>query len=78
MNEALQRVYDWYICGPREFYRKYIDRFWQRIGLVAVSGDHGFLDMDPLPLGDSTLDDKLMEATRRQCDRDARKYVCKK
>ncbi|MBW2992541.1 hypothetical protein KY345_04960 [Candidatus Woesearchaeota archaeon] len=72
MIEPLQRIYDWYICGPREFYRKYIDRFWQRRGLIAVSGGHGFLDMDPLPLGYSVLDDKLREATKRQYDRIAK------
>ena len=66
MNKAIQIIYDWYICGPREFYKKYVDKFWQRRGLVAVSGDHGFLDMDPLPFGFSELDEKLVEATRRR------------
>jgi len=72
--ETLQKIYDWYVCGPREVYKKYIDRFWQRKSLVATSGDHGHLDMGPLPLGYSTLDKKLMEATSRRFDRAARKH----
>ena len=72
MIELLQRVCDGYMCGPRECYNKHIHKFFQRVGLVAVSGDHGSLDMDPLPLGYLTLDDKLMNATRRQFERVAR------
>ena len=68
MNELTQKVKDWYICGPRDFYRRYIDKFWQRTGLIAVSGDHGFLDMNPLPLGYSELTQEEMD-TRRQFDR---------
>ena len=75
MNELFQWVYDWYISEPRKFYKKYVHKFWQRRGLVAVSGEHGFLDMGPLPLGYTTIDDKLMEATRRRVDRAIRKYM---
>lgn len=76
-NKLFQLIHDWYVTGPRVFYEKYVDRFFQRRNLVAVSGEHGFLDMDPLPLGYSTfptLDDKMIEATRRRFDMVAERY----
>jgi len=63
--------------GLGEFYERYVDRFWQRIGLVVVSGDSGFLDMEPLPLGYANFDinDRLLESARRQFDKVAERYA---
>ncbi len=77
MNELIQRVKDWYVTGPRDFYRRYIENFSARRNLIAVSGDHGFLDMNPLPLGYSELTREEMNATRRQFDRTARELNLK-
>tara|TARA_Y100000310_G_scaffold335772_1_gene418640 strand:- start:4315 stop:4572 length:258 start_codon:yes stop_codon:yes gene_type:complete len=55
-----------YFLGVNTSYKMYIHRFWERIGLVAVSGDHGFMDMDPMPLGYSDITDEMMEATHRR------------
>jgi hypothetical protein len=72
---ALQDFKDWYVLSPKDFYNKYIDKFWKRIGLTAVSGDHGFLDMDPLPLGYSEVSDEMMQATHRKFEKIAKKYL---
>ena len=63
--------------GLGEFYERYIDRFWQRTGLTAVSGDSGFLDMETLPLGYANFDinDRLLESARRQFDKFAERYA---
>ena len=70
MNKLLQQVYDLYVCGPREFFRNYIDRFWKRLNFDGNDP----LDADLLQLGCSGLDSKLIEATRRKFDRVARNY----
>ena len=74
MSDIKQRTMDWYVNGPRDFYRRYVDRFWQRAGLVAISGDQGFMDMDPLPLGHAEIDQDNLDATHRTFMRIVKKY----
>ena len=69
---VLQGIFDWYVCGPREFYRRNINNFWQGKGLLPVSGEHSFLEMSPL--GYSDLDSELGDSMRRTFDRITRKY----
>lgn len=66
MNTLTQRLKDWYVLGPRDFYRRYVENFPKRRGLAAVSGDHGFLDMNPLPLGYAERDEDKIDAMRRR------------
>ncbi len=78
MSAFVQRIKDWYVEGPRDFYRRYLQNFWDRMGLVAVSGEHGFLDMDPLPLGYAEVDEDNFAAMRRIYDREIKRAGIRK
>ena len=73
MKELIQRVKDWYVLGPRDFYRSYIENFPSRLGLMGHSGEHGFLDMNPLPWGYAEIDYDYTDAFRRKFNRTLRK-----
>jgi len=74
MNEVLQRVCDWYVLSPREFYRKHLENFWERrkIENIPIStSDCGMMietELELLPLGYSLEDETFIQARRRTVD----------
>lgn len=70
MNELFQRVYDWYVTGPRQFYRQHMHELLERKNTYVLSEDCGLLEV--CLLDHPTTDQTLIEATRRQFDRAAK------
>ena len=70
----MSQLYNIYVCTIREVYRQYVQGFAQRLWF-ELTGDKDNFDMMNHPrLGESTIDSKLLDATRRQFDRAARRY----
>lgn len=65
MNYLTLRVKDWWILGPRMFYKKYMEGYFQRMGSIAMTDDHGYLT-EPLPLGYHDEDKIEFEAKERK------------
>jgi len=78
MKELLQKIYDWYITGPREYFRESMYALLTRKVEITENGDHGLepkiQEINLLPLSWSEPDNKAKRVMRRKFDRAARNY----
>ena len=72
MKDFLQSIYDLYITGPRNFYRRNIHKFWERT--FPTKEDDGSFVPFHLILGYAHFDRLTIQAERNQLDRARRSY----
>ena len=68
MNKLLQGINDWYVLGPRQFYKDHFEGLGRRIILALKEGGSP-LDYDPISLNYRPVDDETLAASRRRFDR---------